>query len=180
MAELKLKSTPIVGCYEIHHVINEDDRGRFHRLFDMRAFEEYGLNADIVNINLSINPFAGTLRGFHSQLGVDAEAKTLSCVQGEVYNVVVDLRTDSETYAQFYGVKISASSKVAVHCPEGCANAFLTLEDNSIVVYGSSNFWVAESEVCLRYDDPMLKNIPWPLSISKISEKDKSHPDFAW
>ena len=104
--------------------------------------------------NLSDNSRMHTLRGFHYQQVPTQEAKLLACVTGAIYNVVLDLRKKSKTYQQWEGIEISAEKRQTIHVPAGCANAFLTLEDNTIVHYYMSEFFVPETYQGIRYNDP--------------------------
>lgn len=154
-----------------------DDRGAFWRHYCEREFGDHGIATAIKQCNVSENRSAYTLRGLHYQIPPHAEGKTLSCFRGAIYDVVVDLRPYSKTYLKWIGVELNESDRRAIHIPPGCANAFLTLEDNSIIYYLCSNSYNPEAERGVRYDDPLFQ-IEWPAMPAVISEKDASHPDY--
>ena len=131
----------IDGVWLIERVPFIDDRGAFGRHFCAEEYSKHGISPDILQANLSENRYAYTLRGFHYQIAPYGGAKTLSCVRGRVYDVVVDLRENSTTYMKWIAVELSAENRNSVHVPCGCANAFLTLEEGSVVHYYCSTFF---------------------------------------
>lgn len=156
----------------------EDRRGFFGRLWCEKEFKNFGLNTNIVQSNVSLSKNKGTLRGMHFQRGKHAETKFVRCTRGSVYDVIVDLRPDSPTFKKWCGVELSADNYNMIYIPESFAHGFLTLEDNSEVYYMVTQFYNAESEGGLHYNDPEI-NIEWPITISEISDKDDSHPSFS-
>ena len=155
----------------------KDDRGIFRRHFCKKEFKKNGLIASVQQCNVSENIHKGTLRGFHYQTGRSAEAKTLSCVKGKIFDIVVDLRPNSKTFKKWIGVELNEDNRISVHIPKGCANAFLTLKNNTISHYYCSNKYDPKKEKGIRYNDPAFK-FRWPTDIKHISEKDKSHFNF--
>jgi dTDP-4-dehydrorhamnose 3,5-epimerase len=105
------------------------------------------------------------------------ENKTISCVNGAIYNVVVDLRPESKTFLKWVGAKLTSENMLSLHVPSGCANAYLTLESNAMILYYMSEFYSPGSYVGFRYDDPLFK-VDWPIAPKVISEKDANFPDF--
>ncbi|MCC9166769.1 dTDP-4-dehydrorhamnose 3,5-epimerase [Pontibacter harenae] len=169
--------TKLKGAYIIDVKRLEDERGFFGRSYCEREFEEYGLNVNVVQANVSHNPQKGTLRGMHLQLAPNEETKLVRCTRGALFDVIVDLREGSETYKQWVGVELTADSFRMLYVPEGFAHGYLTLEDNTDAFYQVTQFYSPGSEKGLRWDDPAF-NIEWPIEPQLISEKDKSHPFF--
>jgi len=169
----------IKGVFIIESEPFVDERGAFRRHFCKKEFEENGLNNKVVQSNLSENFHAKTLRGFHFQLAPYQEAKTLSCITGKIYDIVVDLRAESPTFMQWLSVELSAENRKSLHIAPGCANAFLTLMDNTILHYYHSEKYTPGYESGIRYNDPAF-NFKWPMKPKFISEKDRNHPDYKY
>ena len=167
----------IKGVFLIKPEPYKDERGIFRRHYCKNEFKNKGLNVNVEQCNVSENTHKGTLRGFHYQTGSCAEAKTLSCIKGRIYDVIVDLRPKSRTFKKWIGVELNEKNRISVHIPKGCANAFLTLKNNSIIHYYCSNKYNPKKEKGLRYNDPTFK-FKWPINIKYISDKDKSHLNF--
>ena len=174
---MKFIEQKIKGVYLIEPTPFKDERGIFRRHF---CFKEYGENgiADVVKqANVSENNFAFTLRGFHYQVAPNGEGKTLSCLKGSIYDIVVDLRKESETYMQWISYNLDDKNRNSIHIPPGCANAFLTLEDNCLIQYYCSKEYVPNAERGIRFNDPKF-SFKWPVEPKVISDKDNNHPDF--
>lgn len=154
-----------------------DERGVFRRHFAKEEFDQRGIVSEVKHCNVSENKFKYTLRGFHYQLSPHGEGKTLSCLKGSIYDVVVDLRPSSSTYLKWVAVELNDENRKSVHIPPGCANAFLTLEDNCLIHYYCSEAYHADAERGIRYNDPLF-SFEWPAEPLVISEKDRNHPDF--
>ena len=154
-----------------------DGRGRFRRHFCKKEFEKRGIETRIVQTNISENNASFTLRGFHYQMKPFEESKTISCLKGAICNVVVDLRPESETFLKSVEVKLTPKNMLSLHVPSGCANAYLTLESNTMIFYCMSEYYSEGSYTGFRYNDPLF-NIKWPAEPKVISEKDKNFPDF--
>ena len=174
---MKFIETPLKGAFIIELEKRGDDRGFFARAFCEREFQKHGLNPKIVQMNNSLSSQRGTLRGIHYQLAPKAEAKTFRCVRGSLFDVVVDLRPDSPTFLKHFSVELTGENRKMVHVPQGCANSFLTLQDDTEIIYFTSEFYSPENERGIRYNDPKL-GIVWPMEPLVISDKDKNHPDF--
>ena len=127
--------TKIKGVYIIEPELLTDERGFFTRSFCKEEFQKHGLETDIVQCNISYNKRKGTLRGMHYQVPPFEETKIVSCTQGSIYYVVIDLRRDSPTFRQWHAEELSANSQWMLYIPEGCASGFQTLEDDSVVYY---------------------------------------------
>lgn len=171
------KEQKIKGVFLIEGEPFEDDRGAFRRNYCQREFEEAGIDANVAQCNVSENKYKNTLRGFHYQLGPHGEAKTLTPYLGAFYDIVVDLRKDSPTFMQWQSFELRPEDRTSLHVPKGCANAFFTLEDNSVIHYYSSAAYHPSSERGVRYNDPQF-NFEWPCAPEIISEKDAEWADF--
>lgn len=169
--------TPLKGAYVIDIEKIEDDRGFFGRSFCQKEFEKHGLEKQLVQANVSYNKKKGTLRGMHYQVFPYEETKLVRCTGGAIYDVIVDLRDDSPTYKQWFGVELTAHNLRMLYVPKHFAHGFITLEDHSSVNYMVSQFYAPGSERGIKYDDPQF-GINWPVEIQVISEKDNSHRYF--
>lgn len=174
---MKFYEQKLKGVFVIEAEPFIDERGIFRRHFCRKEFAEHGINHVVMQSNLSHNFNAYTLRGFHYQLKPYQEAKTLTCVTGKIYDIIVDVRPDSPTFMQWVSVEVSGKNRRSLHIPPGCANAFLTLEDNTIVQYNHSELFTPGHENGIRYNDPSF-GFKWPAEPKFISEKDQNHPDF--
>jgi dTDP-4-dehydrorhamnose 3,5-epimerase len=174
---MKFVELGLRGVWLIEPEVFADERGVFRRHFCAEEYAAHGLAPAAVQGNVSENTHRGTLRGFHYQAGRFAEAKTLSCLTGAIYDIVVDLRVESPTFMQWISVEISAADRRSLHVPAGCANAWLTTEPNTILHYYMSELYSADSYRGFRYNDPAFR-FRWPSEPSVISEKDRTYPDF--
>ncbi|MCK8465074.1 dTDP-4-dehydrorhamnose 3,5-epimerase [Aliiroseovarius sp. S1339] len=172
---MKFKETPLKGAFVIDLEEIADDRGHFARAFCAEEFEAHGLKPSIAQINLSFNEKKGTIRGLHYQEAPAAEAKFLRCISGAIYDVIVDLRPDSPTYRQHFGIELSAENRTAIYVPEMFAHGYLALTDGAQAYYSASEFYTPGVEGGLRYDDPALA-IDWPIPVTIVSEKDAQWP----
>lgn len=169
--------TPLAGAWTIDLDIREDDRGFFARTFCMREFEEHGLESFTAQCNLSFNHAAGTLRGMHYQLPPATEAKLVRCVKGAIFDVIIDLRPDSATYLQHFGVRLDDENRRSLYVPGMFAHGYQALTDGAEVSYQVSEFYTPGQERGIRYDDPQF-GIEWPTEVTVISQKDASWPPF--
>jgi dTDP-4-dehydrorhamnose 3,5-epimerase len=169
--------TIIKGVYIIEPELLTDERGFFARSFCKEEFQMHGLDIDIVQCNISYNKNKGTLRGMHYQVAPFEEAKTVSCTQGSIFDVVVDLRKDSPTYRHWHAEKLSADSFRMIYIPNNCAHGFQTLEDNCIVYYQMGEYYHPEYSRGIRWNDPGI-GIDWPIHAGIISVKDQNYVDF--
>jgi dTDP-4-dehydrorhamnose 3,5-epimerase len=169
--------TKLKGAFVIEIKQLTDDRGFFGRSWCKREMDEHGLNGNVVQANTSFSKLKGTIRGFHFQEHPNEETKLIRCTKGAIYDVFIDLRKDSPTYMQWCGVELTEDNYKMVYIPENFAHAFLTLKDNTEVYYLVTNYFTPQAEGGIRYDDPSF-NIPWPVPVMVVSDKDKSHPNF--
>ena len=175
---MKFKKTKIEKLLLISHDLFSDNRGVFRRSFCINEFKNIGVNFQVKQGNISENMKKHTLRGFHYQKGKSKESKVITCIKGHIYNVVVDLRPKSKTYKDFEIFNLNEKNKHSLHVPEGCANAFLTLENNTIVHYYMSDFFKPSSYSGFRFNDPAF-NINWPFYPKYISERDKNFSNYS-
>ena len=174
---MKFTEQRINGVFEIEATPFVDDRGAFRRQFCDAEFAQHGIVDVVRQSNVSENSHAYTLRGFHYQQEPYGEGKTLTCLRGSIYDIIVDLRPDSETYLQWEAFELSGDKRNAIHIPPGCANAFLTLENDCLIQYYCSEPYTPGAERGIRFDDPKF-SFKWPHQPLFISEKDKGHPNF--
>jgi dTDP-4-dehydrorhamnose 3,5-epimerase len=170
--------TKLEGAYIIDVEQRRDDRGFFGRIWCRDEMVGHGLNADILQANISYNKYKGTLRGLHYQKEPFAECKLVRCTAGALYDVIVDIRPESPTFKQWIGVELTGENFRSIYVPEGFAHGFITLAPHTSVHYMVTQSYSPGAERGLRYDDPEFK-IEWPLEPVLISEKDKSHPAFS-
>jgi dTDP-4-dehydrorhamnose 3,5-epimerase len=170
---MKLEPLALEGAFLIHNFSHADERGGFSRVFCQEFLDSHQLCSQWVQSNLSSNPSKGTLRGMHYQASPHEEVKLVQCVQGEIYDVIVDLRPKSATYLQWLGIWLSETKSQTLYVPAGFAHGFITLEDKSSVLYHMSSFYTASASRGLRWDDPKI-GIQWPEQPLLISEQDKS------
>ena len=174
---MKFFEEKIRGVFRIEPEPFKDDRGVFRRHLCVNEFTEAKIVTDVSQSNVSENHFANTLRGFHYQIEPYSEGKTLSCLNGSIYDIVVDLRESSPTYMQWISIELNHQNKFSIHIPPGCANAFLTLEDSCLIHYYCSESYNPEAERGIRFNDPAF-DFKWPAEPKIISEKDLNHPNF--
>ena len=160
MKRFRFVETFIKGLLLIEPNIFYDERGFFTETWRQCDFKSVGIEYDFVQDNQSKSS-KGVLRGLHFQMQHD-QAKLVRVVCGEVFDVVVDLRKQSDTYLQWIGLNLSDENKRTVFIPEGMAHGYLALRDNTHMIYKLSNYYQPELEAGIRYDDPTI-NIRWPI-----------------
>jgi dTDP-4-dehydrorhamnose 3,5-epimerase len=170
--ETKLKDAFIIDIERIG-----DERGFFARAYCEKEFEKHGIPTGIVQANISYNKFKHTLRGLHYQAAPFGEAKLVRCTKGSIFDVIIDMRENSETFKQWISVELNENSHRMLYVPEGFAHGFMTLEDHTEVTYHVSEFYTPAAEKGIRWNDPEFQ-LKWPENIEVISEKDKNWPDF--
>jgi dTDP-4-dehydrorhamnose 3,5-epimerase len=175
-APVKAEPLAIPGATLLRADVHADQRGSFRRVVDLTMLREAGLEADVDQVSVATNTVAGTVRGLHYQAEPHAEAKTLWCTAGAIFDVLVDLRA-GPSYGTWLSVELSAEEPVALHVPRGVAHGYQTLTDDAAVAYHISTPFVAASSRSLQWDDPTLA-IPWPLPVTRISDRDREAP--AW
>ncbi|MDC1135652.1 dTDP-4-dehydrorhamnose 3,5-epimerase family protein [Alphaproteobacteria bacterium] len=172
---MKLQKTPIDDLFIIKRNIFTDARGSFTRLYGDDEIKAAGRQCSVVHINSSTSKLAGTIRGIHFQYPPFEEEKIVSCTAGAIWDVGIDLRPNSRTQFQWYGVELTPENGLSMIIPKGFGHAFYTLEPNTTAVYAVSQYYSVNHEGGIRFDDPIL-DIKWPGMPSVVSSKDKSWP----
>ncbi|KJR96335.1 MAG: dTDP-4-dehydrorhamnose 3,5-epimerase [Desulfobulbaceae bacterium BRH_c16a] len=175
MNRFKISKTPLYGLKLIERQRLIDTRGFLSRLFCAEEFAAFDWTKPIVQINQTSTTRQGTIRGMHFQCPPHSEMKLVSCLQGEVWDVVVDIRSTSPTFLHWHGVRLSAENCLALLIPEGFAHGFQALSNDIELLYCHSTAYVAGAEGGLNPQDPKL-GIVWPLPVTEISARDMSHP----
>lgn len=163
------------GAYTIDVQPFLDNRGFFTRTFCRNEFAANDLVQNFVQANHSGTRGRGVIRGMHFQYPPFAEIKLIKCIQGAIFDVIVDVRKNSLTYLQWYGTELSAENKRMMYVPEGFAHGFQTLTEDSEITYMVSNLYSKENEGGVKFDEPGV-GIKWPLPVSLVSDKDMSIP----
>lgn len=171
--ETKLKGAYLIDINKI-----KDNRGFFGRSWCREEMEAHGLNGNVVQSNTSFNKLKGTLRGMHFQKSPYEETKLVRCTKGSVYDVIIDLRKDSSTFKNWFGIILSENDHRMIYVPENFAHGYLSLENNSEVTYLVTQFYTPNSEGGLRWNDPEI-GIDWPQQINVISDRDRNQPLFS-
>lgn len=169
--------TQLKGAFIVDLEQRQDHRGFFARTFCAKEFSAHGLKPTVAQCNLSFNHKKGTLRGMHYQIAPATETKLIRCIQGAIYDVLIDMRPESPTYLSSIGVELTAENRRALYVPEMVAHGYQALTDGAEVIYEVGEFYMPGYERGLRYDDPAFK-IEWPLPVSEISDKDAAWPLF--
>ena len=149
-----------------------DKRGLFRRVYCLNELKKKKINFKVKQINVSENKKIHTLRGFHYQKNPYAEDKIISCMKGEIHNIVIDMRKKSKTYMNWQSFNLSEGNRLSLFVPKGCANAYLTLKKTTWVLYFHSQFFKPGFEKSIKYNDPSF-NFDWPNKAKVISNKEK-------
>ena len=175
---MRFSETILAGAWVVEPEKAEDERGFFARTFCREEFGTRGLSSTFVQSNISVNRKMGTLRGMHYQLPPHQEVKLVSCPRGAIYDVIIDLRRDSATYCRWFGIELSEENCTMLYLPADFAHGFITLRDNSEVLYLMSEFYRPGSGSGCRWNDPVF-DIKWPVPVTIISQRDREYPDFS-
>jgi dTDP-4-dehydrorhamnose 3,5-epimerase len=167
--------TKIKGVFLIKSHAKTDERGFFKRAFCANEFKNKSLESAFVQSNFAQNKEIGVVRGMHYQLNPHEEVKLVSCISGAIYDVVVDVRKDSETYLSYFGAELNDRNGLMMYVPKGFAHGYQTLERKSVVHYMVSNYYAPKFESGIRHNDQKI-GIEWPLEVSMVSDKDDSWP----
>ena len=175
---MKFTEQNIEGVYLIEPEPHIDERGMLRRNFCQNEFADFGLMTEIKQTNISENKKMHTLRGFHFQYPPHGENKVISCVKGSIYDIVVDLRKESNTFMKWQSFDLTEENRLSIYVPQGCANAYLTLQNNTWILYYHSEFYAPGGEGGICYNDPLFK-FHWPAEPKVISDKDLNIPDWS-
>lgn len=165
--------THLLGAFLIDLEKKEDERGFFARYYCKDEFLNYNLEVNWTQINNSLSLRKGTLRGLHFQQEPHSEVKLVRCIRGAVWDVIVDIRLNSLSYGKWFAAELNADNRKMMYVPKGFAHGFISLLDNSEVLYMVSEFYSPKFERTLRWDDK-FHGINWPITPKLISEKDRN------
>ena len=165
--------TPLAGVLEIEPRIFNDSRGYFLESYQRLRFTGAGIEVNFVQDNLSFSR-KNTLRGLHYQ-NPRGQAKLVQVFQGEVFDVVVDIRRGSRSFGQWYGTRLSLENKHQLFIPTGFAHGYCVLSETALFYYKCSDYYVPECEAGVLWSDPDL-GIDWPMKQPLLSEKDAEYP----
>lgn len=171
------RKTKLPGVFQIEIEPKPDERGFFARSWCQKEFADNGLDSRLVQCSISYNARRGTLRGIHYQTDPYPETKVVRCTRGAIYDVVVDLRRHSATFKEWIALVLTSTNRQMVYVPPSCGHGFLTLEDETEVLYQMSEFYHPDLARGVRADDPAFQ-IEWPGTVQVISERDQTYPNF--
>lgn len=169
------EETPLAGVFVMRSALSEDERGAFARLLDTAELAARGLVAEFPQHSVAINRRPNVLRGLHYQAEPYGETKVVRCTRGAVFDVVVDLRRESETYARWFGLQLAEPGIVALYVPRGFAHGYVSLGGYCEVHYAISTAYVPDAARGVRWNDPALA-ISWPCSEPFLSPRDAALP----
>lgn len=172
---MRFETCKVDGAWVVNPEPYVDERGYFMRAWCEKEFSHHLISFTPVQGNMVLSKKKGTIRGLHYQVSPALEAKLVRCTRGSVFDLVVDLRSDSQTYRQWYGTTLSAENGRMLFVPEGCAHGCLSLEDDTEIFYLASAYYSPEYAQGARFDDPAL-SIEWPDSVNVVSDQDRSWP----
>jgi len=175
---MKFTETPLRGSYLVELEPIADDRGFFSRYYCEKEFADQGLNTHWSQVNNSMSNEKGTLRGLHFQRPPHSEVKLVRCIQGAIWDVIVDLRAGSDSFGNWFGVELTASNRTMMYVPKGFAHGFISLLPNSEIIYLVSDPYCPEAEETLFWKDKSIA-IEWPIVPEKISNKDRNGVTFS-
>jgi dTDP-4-dehydrorhamnose 3,5-epimerase len=170
--------TKLRGAFVMELEKFEDERGFFAHGWSPRELGAHGLEAPLAESAISFNKKRGTLRGMHYQASPHGQVKIVRCTRGAIYDVIIDLRPESPTFKQWFGIELSAANRLMLYIPTDFAHGFQTLEDESELSYHMSQSYVPESATGVRWNDPAF-DISWPQPVSVMAERDRCYPDLA-
>jgi dTDP-4-dehydrorhamnose 3,5-epimerase len=175
---MHLRASPLAGAFIVEVEPHVDARGLFARTWCAREFQSSGLMGEMVQASISSNVKRGTVRGMHLQLPPSREAKLVRVSRGAIFDVIIDLRPDSATYLQHFGIVLSASEHNSLYIPPEFAHGFQTIEDDTQVEYHMTDVYAPELGYGIRWDDPAFA-INWPIRpAAAILPRDASFPNF--
>jgi dTDP-4-dehydrorhamnose 3,5-epimerase len=174
-----LEHCAVSGALVGRPVVRRDTRGAFARVFDASTLADAGFDCGPVRCAIAVNSLSGTLRGMHYQAEANPEAKLVTCLRGRILDVVVDLRPRSPSYRRHLAVELDGEIGTVIAIPGGCAHGYMTLDDDTLILYQLSTEYRAELQRGIRWDDPGL-GVTWPAAPAIISDRDRGFPDHAW
>ena len=168
---MKIIKNKINNSITIIPSASKDERGFFSRIICHKELKPFIKTLKFVQTNYSFSKKQGTLRGLHYQIKPFEEAKLVHCISGSIFDVVIDLRKNSSTYLSYESHFLSKRNKKLVYIPRGCAHGFLTMSNNTIIIYHVDNYHNQKYEKIIKYYNKKFK-IKWPIPIKEVSKKD--------
>jgi len=172
-----IKERRFKGVFDIQLEPHEDKRGFFMRVYDEEIFKKHGIHRNWVQENHSLSIEKSVIRGMHLQFPPHMETKLIRVVNGEIYDVFIDLRKGSSTFGKWDSIRLSAGNRKMIYIPRGFAHGFCTLTKNCEVIYKADNYYAPGNEGIIRWNDPDL-GIDWPVNNPILSEKDSKAKSF--
>ena len=174
---MSIEATTLAGMYRIFPEVHVDVRGEFWRSYCRQVLAEHGLEFEVRQSNVSINPHRHTLRGLHYQRPPSTEQKILTVLKGALHVVIVDIRPDTPTFLSHESFRFEVGDRSSLLVPDGCATGFLTLADDTIVHYQMGDVYRPDSYTGFRYNDPAV-GVAWPAEPAVMSERDRGFADL--
>ena len=169
------KVTSVQGCFELQATVHKDARGRFIKIFHAPAFEKMGLNSEFSEDYYSVSK-KGVMRGLHFQSPPDEHDKLVCCLEGEVFDAVLDLRKKSKTYGKHFTLKLGAGKGNMLYIPKGCAHGFYALSAKALMLYKTSTVYAPEKDAGILWNSAGIR---WPGGKPALSPRDASLPALA-
>ena len=171
---MKFNKTKIKGLYIAELELLSDDRGFFARVYCNKELEKINIEKPIKQINHSLTSTVGAIRGMHYQNTPYTEIKMVRCIVGEIFDVAIDLRKDSDTFLQWHGEYLNSKNFKMMVIPEGFAHGFQVIKPNSELLYFHTESYTQKAESGILFNDKKI-GIKWPLKVTDISERDLRH-----
>lgn len=168
---MEFLETSLKGAFIIKPKVFQDERGFFLEFYSEKIFKKNGISVRFVQDNHSLSVKKGVLRGLHFQLPPNEQAKFIRVIKGKIFDAIIDLRKDSPTFGKWEGFELTADNFQMLYVPRGFAHGFVTLVENTEVIYKVDNFYAPESDLGIIWNDSDLA-IDWPVSNPILSEKD--------
>jgi dTDP-4-dehydrorhamnose 3,5-epimerase len=177
MSQLIVRETPIQQCFIVEFPKHDDIRGSFQRKYCESSFRSVGLNGEWRQSNVSLNHKKATFRGFHYQENPFEEIKLVTCVKGRIQDVIIDIRKDSPTYKKTFSLELNENDNISLYIAQGVAHGYLTLEDDTVVLYHVSAEYSKEKTRGISWKDSSI-SIDWIIMPEIISDADKNWPEL--
>lgn len=174
---MRFTETALEGVWLVEPVLSSDERGAFGRIWCAEEFAQRGMARSVSQCSVSVNRLTGTLRGMHWQAEPHGEAKLVRVTAGAIFDVAVDIRPGSPTFRRWVSAELSAANRQALYMPPGFAHGFVTLQDDTEVVYQMDAPFVEHAARGFRWDDPAV-GIRWPVEPSVMSDRDRNFPSL--
>lgn len=174
---MEISDTGVTGVYLIKFPRFSDHRGKFDKIFELPCFSEKFENFSLSEINVSSTISKGTLRGMHYQEKPHKESKIIFCLQGNIFDTVININPESKNYLNKYSIELSSDNPIAIFVDSNFAHGYQTLSDEVFMIYFHSSSYFPESQRSINPLDPKLE-IEWPLEIVKMSERDRKAPNL--